>query len=54
MSGRRHTEAVTPEQAAEFCEEDEDPDAVFAWFDAGPHGLTKRPDHPASEKSRDP
>jgi hypothetical protein len=27
---------VTPEQAAGFYEEDEDPAEVFAWFDATP------------------
>jgi hypothetical protein len=27
---------VTPDQAAVFYEEDEDPAAVFAWFDGQP------------------
>lgn len=34
---------MTPEEAENFSEEDEDPRAVFAWFDAGPHGVTGRP-----------
>src|ERR1700749_2088599 len=36
---------MTPEQAAAFCEDDEDPAAVFAWFDAAPpDGGTAPPD----------
>ncbi len=35
--------AMTPEEAANFYEEDEDPREVFAWFAAGPHGVTARP-----------
>jgi hypothetical protein len=31
------------EAAENFCEEDEDPEEVFAWFDAGPHGMTAPP-----------
>jgi len=31
---------MTPEEAANFYEEDEDAAEVFAWFDAGPHGVT--------------
>lgn len=34
---------MTPDEAASFYEEDEDPREVFAWFDAGPHGVTARP-----------
>jgi hypothetical protein len=34
---------MTPEEAENFYEEDEDPREVFAWFDAGPHGVTARP-----------
>jgi hypothetical protein len=34
---------MTPEEAANFYEEDEDPAEVFAWFDAGPHGVTTPP-----------
>jgi len=34
---------MTPDEAANFYEEDEDPREVFAWFDAAPHGLTRRP-----------
>lgn len=43
---------MTPEEAANFYEEDEDPREVFAWFDAGQHGVTARPAaviaHPAA------
>jgi hypothetical protein len=31
---------MTPEEAENFHEEDEDPREVFAWFDAGPHEVT--------------
>ena len=43
---------MTPEEAAVFCEEDEDPREVFAWFDAGPpDGVTRPPeDDPEQEK----
>jgi hypothetical protein len=34
---------MTPEEAENFYEEDEDPREVFAWFDAGPDGVTARP-----------
>jgi hypothetical protein len=34
---------VTPEQAAVFYEEDEDPAAVFAWFDDHPEPVTAPP-----------
>lgn len=34
---------MTPEEAENFYEEDEDPAEVFAWFDAGPHGVTAPP-----------
>ena len=34
---------MTPEEAANFYEEDEDPREVFTWFDAGPHGVTAYP-----------
>ncbi|HUA27776.1 MAG TPA: hypothetical protein VMC03_02740 [Streptosporangiaceae bacterium] len=34
---------MTPEEAANFYEEDEDPREVFAWFDAESHGVTARP-----------
>ena len=33
---------VTPEEAADFYEDDEDPAAVFAAFDAGTKALTAR------------
>jgi hypothetical protein len=31
---------MTPEEATDFDEQDEDPREVFAWFDDGPHGVT--------------
>ena len=34
---------MTPEEAENFYEEDEDPAEVFAWFDAGPHSVTAPP-----------
>ena len=35
---------MTPEQAGEFYEDDEDPTEVFAWFDASPpDGVTAGP-----------
>jgi hypothetical protein len=34
---------MTPEEAENFYEEDEDPAEVFAWFDAGPYGVTAPP-----------
>lgn len=34
---------MTPEQAENFYEEDEDAREVFAWFDAGLHGVTAQP-----------
>ena len=34
---------MTPDEAASFYEDDEDVAEVFAWFDAGPHGVTRRP-----------
>lgn len=34
---------MTPEEAENFYEEDEDPAEVFAWFDAGQHGVTAPP-----------
>jgi hypothetical protein len=34
---------MTPEEAENFYEEDEDPAEVFAWFDVGPHGVTAPP-----------
>jgi hypothetical protein len=48
---------MTLEQAASFYEDDEDPAAVFADFDAGPHGVTMSPgdaagtEDPASEEA---
>jgi len=33
---------VTPEEAARFSEDDEDPSVVFAALDAGTKGLTAR------------
>lgn len=36
---------MTPEEAAGFYEEGEDPAEVFARFDAGPHVVTAAPDH---------
>lgn len=36
---------MTPEQAGEFHEDDEDPTVVFAWFDGTPpDGVTAPPD----------
>jgi len=35
--------SVTPEEAARFYEDDEDPAGVFARFGAGPHVVTARP-----------
>ena len=34
---------MTPEEAENFYEEDEDPQEVFVWFDSGPHEVTARP-----------
>jgi hypothetical protein len=34
---------MTPEEAENFAEDDEDPGEVFAWFDADPHGITAHP-----------
>ncbi len=34
---------MTPEEAKDFHEDDEDPQKVFAAFDAGPRGVTARP-----------
>jgi hypothetical protein len=34
---------VTPDQAANFFEADEDPAKIFAAFDRGPDGRTQRP-----------
>jgi hypothetical protein len=34
---------MTPEEAENFYVEDEDPGEVFAWFDAGPDGVTACP-----------
>ncbi len=31
---------MTPEDAGSFYEDDEDPSELFAWFDAGPDGVT--------------
>ena len=36
-------EAMTPEEAANFYEDDEDPEVLFAKFDAAPKGITARP-----------
>lgn len=33
---------MTPEEAASFYEDDEDPREIFARFDAGPHVVTGR------------
>jgi hypothetical protein len=41
------------EAAENFCEEDEDPEEVFAWFDAGPHGMTAPPGPRAGEGDDD-
>lgn len=35
---------MTPEEADNFFEEDEDPAEVFAWFSKGVHGVTARPE----------
>jgi hypothetical protein len=43
---------VTPEEARDFYEDDEDPAAVFARFDAGPHVVTARPGYSAIEQVR--
>lgn len=34
---------MTPEQAAQYYEEDEDPKKIFALFDAGEKGVTTAP-----------
>jgi hypothetical protein len=34
---------MTPEEAANFYEDDEDAEALFAKFDAAPKGITARP-----------
>jgi hypothetical protein len=34
---------MTPEEAANFYEDDEDPEALIAKFDAAPKGITVRP-----------
>ena len=33
---------MTPDEAARFYEDDEDVAEIFAWFDTGPHGVTRR------------
>jgi hypothetical protein len=43
---------VTPEEAAGFYEDDEDPAEIFARFDAGPHVVTARPGYSAIEQVR--
>lgn len=45
--------SMTPDEAANFYEEDEDPGEVFAWFDVGPRRVTARPaavQEPVSEQ----
>lgn len=37
---------MTPEEAANFYEDDEDPEALFAKYDAAPKGITIRPTKP--------
>lgn len=39
---------MTPEQAAQFYEEDEDPKKIFALFDSGEKGVTAAPADVAS------
>jgi hypothetical protein len=34
---------MTPDEALGFYEEDEDPEQIFARFDAGPKSVTARP-----------
>jgi hypothetical protein len=43
---------MTPEEAAAFCEDDEDPREIFARFDAAPHVVTARPGYSAIEQVR--
>lgn len=38
---------MTPEQAAGFYEDDEDPQEVFTWFDASPPDGVTEPPEPA-------
>lgn len=42
-SSEGHDEGMTPEQAGNFYESDEDPAALFAKFDAAPKGITAEP-----------
>ena len=46
---------MTPDEANRFYEEDEDPEKIFAKFDAGPRGVTTAPTYagqaPASNVS---
>lgn len=43
---------MTPDEAAAFHEDDEDPREVFARFDAGPHVVTARPGYSAVKQVR--
>ena len=40
---------MTPEEAANFYEADEDAELLFAKYDAAPKGLTARPIQPATQ-----
>jgi hypothetical protein len=37
---------MTPDEAYRFYEEDEDPEKIFAKFDAGPKSVTTAPTYP--------
>ena len=47
---------MTPEEAANFYEADEDAEALFAKYDAAPKGITARPSTlgPASQENYGP
>jgi hypothetical protein len=42
---------MTPEEAERFYEADEDPEEIFAKFDAGHKGVTAAPAAPAPEQA---
>jgi hypothetical protein len=43
VSTEGHDVGMTPEEAADFYETDEDPEILFARFDAAPKGITVAP-----------
>jgi len=46
---RRRRKALTLEDAAVFREDDQDPQEIFARYDAGPHGVTSPPGGPVTQ-----